>query len=273
VKSLALFYRTDLLPEPPRTTDDLIAVGRTLSDPSNGRFGLVYENGKLYGHAAWLHGHGGAIFDQAGALSVATPEGARAIELAVRLAEAGIVPDEATGTLIATLFHEGRAAMAISGPWFVGDIPASVPWAVAPLPIVSATGRPAAPFLGAEGVMMSARARDKRAAFEVMDWLASDASAVRRAVDARQVVPNRAAYDDPRVGGDRVLAAFRKQAEVAVPMPSTPEMFMVWTPYDTALKKALHGTAPAAALAEAQREIDGYIARRREGAGAGAGGP
>src|SRR5215207_3644366 len=98
----------------------------------------------------------------------------------------------ASGTLVATLFNEGVAAMAMSGPWFQGDIAAGVPWRVAPLPVISETGRPAAPFLGAEGVLMSSRARDKDAAFAVMAHLAGDASAAMRARRARQVVPNRA---------------------------------------------------------------------------------
>jgi maltose-binding protein MalE len=261
VKSLALFYRTDLVGTPPATTDEMIAVGRGLTDRAKGRFGLAYENTKLYGHASWMHGFGASVFDEQGGLTVATPEAARALVFARELGgEQGIVPGETTSTLISTLFNEGRAAMAMSGPWFVGDIPSDVPWAVAPLPTVSATGRPAAPFLGAEGVMMSARARDKRAAFEVMDYLCGDESSILRAVKARQVVPNRAAYADPRVGGDRVLAAFRTQAEQARPMPSTPEMRMVWTPYDTAIQKVVaQGADPAAALADAEREIRGYM--------------
>jgi len=108
--------------------------------------------------------------------------------------------------------------------------------------------------------MMSARAKDKRAAFQVMDWLAGDAQAIVRAAKARQVVPNRSAYLDPRVARDPVLAAFRRQAEVAVPMPSLPAMRMVWTPYDTAIQKVIaQGADPAAALADAERDVRGYL--------------
>jgi maltose-binding protein MalE len=150
--------------------------------------------------------------------------------------------------------------MVLSGPWLVAGLPPGVPWKVAPLPVVSATGRPAAPFLGAEAVLMSARARDKRAAFRVMEALTRDDSAIRRALLARQVVPNRAAYADPRVASDPVLAAFRAQAERAVPMPSSPGMRAVWTPYDQALQRVLgQGEDPAASLARARREIEGFV--------------
>jgi len=128
------------------------------------------------------------------------------------------------------------------------------------LPVISETGQPAAPFLSTEGVLMSVRARDKDAAFEVMRALASDDSAIARARRARQVVPNIAAYRDAEVGGDPVLAAFREQLEHTVPMPATPEMRMVWTPYKNALQKVIaQGANPSDSLLAVEREIEGYI--------------
>jgi arabinogalactan oligomer/maltooligosaccharide transport system substrate-binding protein len=258
VKSLALFWRTDLMPRAPATTDELVEAGRRFVAGGPGRFGLAYENGKLYAHAAWLHGFGGAIFDAAGRPTLATPAGRAAAEFARQLAP--LVPAEATATLSATLFDEGRTPMLISGPWQAASLAPGVPWAVAPLPTVSATGRAAAPYLGAEGVMLSTHAHDKRAAFAIMEWLSGDESAIWRARRARQVVPNRAAYADPGIGGDPVLAAFRAQASRALPMPATPAMRLVWTPYDLALEKILaQGIDPDVALAEAQREVEGYL--------------
>jgi maltose-binding protein MalE len=262
VKSLALFYRTDMVPEPPRTTDELWTVGRRLTDRAAGRYALVYENGNLYPHAAWLHGFGGRVFDDDGALTIATPEAEAAMRFAQRLGGPhGIVPPEVTVNIVATLFNQGDAAMALSGPWFIADIRPDVTWKIASLPVVSETGLPAAPFLGAEGVLMSSRARDKVAAFAVMAHLAGDTVALDRARRARQVVPNVAVYDDPEIAADPVLAAFRAQLEHTVPMPATPEMRMVWTPYEMGLKRAIaQGVDPGPILRAMQAEIAGYIA-------------
>ncbi len=261
VKSVALFYRTDLVDHPPRTTDELRAMAKVLKKKNGGKYVLAYQNTDLYGHAPWLHGFGGRIFDDSGALTVATPEATAALEFARSIANGDrISPKETTGTMVATLFNEGRAAMAISGPWFIADIRDGVPWAVTTLPVISETGQPAAPFLSTEGVLMSVRARDKDAAFEVMRALASDDSAIARARRARQVVPNIAAYSDPEVGADPVLAAFRQQLEHTVPMPATPEMRMVWTPYKNALQKVIaQGANPSDSLLAVEREIEGYI--------------
>src|SRR4029079_19238899 len=120
-----------------------------------------YSNPDLYTHAAWLHGFGGAVMTGDGELRLSSAEAVRALAFARRLVSAGAVPSEASATLVATLFNEGKASMVMSGPWFQGDIDVGVPWKVTTLPIISDTGRPAAPFVGAEGVLMSARARDK----------------------------------------------------------------------------------------------------------------
>lgn len=259
VKSLALFYRTDLIAEIPRTTDDLIALAPEMAKKQG--YAIAYANVDLYGHAPWLFGFGGRILDEKGELAIATPEAARAMAFARELVAKGAAPDHAEGPMVATLFNEGKAATVMSGPWFLNDIGPSTPWKVTTLPIVSATGKYATPFLGAEGILMSARARDKDAAFAVLDFLTSDAAAIERAKQARQVVPNLRAYDDPKIAADPVLRAFRDQLAHTVPMPKGPAMRMVWTPYQTALGEVVAGRAePGASLISVEREVSGYLA-------------
>lgn len=258
VKSLALYYRTDLVPNAPRTTDELVALTQPMKQRSG--YAVAYANVDLYGHAPWLFGYGGKILDDNGALEIATPEAAAAMAFARDLVTHGSAPERAEGPLVATLFNERKAATVISGPWFVSDIAAGVPWKVATLPIVSATGNYAAPFLGAEGILMSARAHDKDTAFAVMDALTSDVSAIERAKLARQVVPNPHAYDDPAVAADPVLSAFRAQLAHTVAMPKGAAMRMVWTPYKTALGEVLAGRAePGAQLLAVEREVASYL--------------
>lgn len=259
VKSIALYHRTDLVPEPPRTTAELYAIAAALRASSPGTYALAYENTTLYGHAPWLHGHGASVFDDAGAVRVATPEASRALAFARDLDRDGIVPSGVDGRMVATLFNEGVAAMALSGPWFASDLEEGVPWAVTTLPTVSATGLEARPFLGTEGVLLSARARDTGRAFRVMEALTGDASAATRARTGRQVVPNHAAYALAGLEDDPLLRAFRAQLERSVPMPATPAMRAVWTPYQTALLEVIDRDAePADALRTAAREIASF---------------
>jgi arabinogalactan oligomer/maltooligosaccharide transport system substrate-binding protein len=258
MKSLALFYRTDLVDAPPRTTDELVALAPKMS--ARHGFALAYANVDLYGHAPWLHGFGGRVLADDGSLAIASPEAERAMAFARDLVATGVAPNDAQAPLVATLFNEGKAATAIQGPWFIPQISDGVPWAVAELPVVSATGKRAAPFLGVEGILMSARARDKDLAFAVMDALTSDREAVSRAVDARQLVANVHAADDPQVAKDTVMAAFRAQLANTVPMPKDAAMRSVWTPYRTALGEVIAGRAePGAQLLAVEREIESYL--------------
>ncbi len=259
-KSLVLYVRTDLVPHPPTTTAELIALAPAMK--KTGGFAVAYANADLYGHAPWLHGFGAQIVDAAGNLTLATPEAANAMAFARTLVADGIAPGDAQGPTVASLFNAGRAATAISGPWFIADIAPGVPWQVVTLPVITETGKPAAPFLGVESVLMSAYAHDKTAAFAVMDALTSDAAAVVRARDARQVVANPAAYDDPAVAKDTVLRTFRAQLAHTVPMPKVPAMRMVWSPYQNALGEVLAGHAdPGAQLLAVEREVKGYLVR------------
>src|SRR5688572_9648568 len=68
VKSLALFYRTDLVAAPPATTDALIALGPTMR--ARDGYAVAYANVDLYGHAPWLFGFGGRILDDDGKLAL-----------------------------------------------------------------------------------------------------------------------------------------------------------------------------------------------------------
>lgn len=257
VKSLALFYRKDLVTTPPRTTDELIALGETLRKGGN-RYAIAYSNVDLYGHAPWLYGYGGRILDDNGKLAIASDDAADAMRFAKRLVDTKTAPSKIDGANVATMFNRGEAATAMSGPWFIDGIGEDVPWGVASLPTVTETGKPAAPFLGVDGLIMSARAHDKDSAFAVMDFLTSDAAALERVKIGRQVVPNPAA--DAEVSSDPVLSAFRTQLAYAVPMAMDPAMRMVWTPYRNAIGEVLAGRGqPGPQLLAVEREVQSYL--------------
>jgi len=243
LKSVALYHNRRLVPRPPATLAELAAIAR--ANTRAGTYGLAYQFTDFYYHAAFLNGFGGALFEEPGHRPrLATPEAERALAFVRDLR--GAMPEEPTSTLVAALFREGRAAMAINGPWFAGEL-GGVDYAVALLPA------PLRPFLSVECVLVSRRARQPAAAASLASFLAGRESAVARAVEGRQVVATRSAYDDPRLRGDGFLMAFRAQAERAVLTDSSPQMAAVWEPQKRALVAVMSGVDPAEALAQAQR--------------------
>lgn len=239
-KALALFYNRALVATPPADTDALLAAARALN--GDGRWGFVYELASAYQNAGWMHGFGGGVFtDGRVALDSAGNEAAFGF---IQELSRGVVPEETSGALVTQLFNEGRAAMVLNGPWFLGEIE-GVDYGVAPMPVVTATGRPAAPYVSVEGLFVAREGVEARA---VAAWLASDASAELRVREGRQLVANRdVAVNDP------VLAAFRAQIEHAVPIPTDPAMAQSWEPLARALRRLARGAVtPKEAGAEAQ---------------------
>jgi len=252
-KCVALFSNRALVPTPPTTTDALVDLLRKLRQGD--RYGLVYEATAPFYHAAWMHGFGGGIF-QGDHVALDRPGNARSMAFVADLLRQDLIPDEATSALVTQLFNEGRAAMAINGPWFLGEIDKSVDFQISPLPTVSETGQAAAPLLTVEGAMVSAFSQHPDEARAFAAWLASPAAALTRATRGRQGVATLAALDDPAVAGDPVLSAFRAQLDHTIPTSSEPVMAATWEPMARALRRALRGAStPEEAVKQAQQEL------------------
>ena len=250
-KCVALFYNTDLIDRPPATTDELMAVGRALTGA--GSYGLAYESASAYYFGAFLHGFGGGVFD-GGEVSLDRPENAEALAWTKSLQDSGLLPEEPTGALVSQLFNEGQAAMVLNGPWFLGEIE-GVDYGIAPLPVVSETGLPAAPYLTVEAIFVSGEAEHPAEAEALARWLTGTEASLVRATEGRQPVATLEAYE--QLGDDTVLAAFRKALDTSVPMPNRPEMAATWEPLARALRAGMRGSlAPDVAMRSAQFEVD-----------------
>ena len=135
-KCIALYINTKLLPEAPKTLDELERMKGKLGP---GVSPLVYEAQTVYFHVPLLHAYGGRIFDGK-TYAMVGPEAERAAEKARDLIASGVVPPEASGALVKQLFASGKAAAVISGPWLAGDLGPGVAYRVAPLPSIDGAG-------------------------------------------------------------------------------------------------------------------------------------
>jgi arabinogalactan oligomer/maltooligosaccharide transport system substrate-binding protein len=156
--------------------------------------------------------------------------------------------------------------MVFSGPWFLGEIAKGVDYGLAPLPTLDeAGGKPMRPWMTVEGVYIATPSKSKDAAYEFAKYLTDLPAAKILAVEGRQTPSNKGIYSDPSVAADAVLQAFRKQVDVAVPMPNLAEMTMVWSPATTAMNTITKKAAtPAEALDAAQKKVEADIAGLRK---------
>jgi arabinogalactan oligomer/maltooligosaccharide transport system substrate-binding protein len=255
-KVIALIHNKKLLKAPPKTTTELVKVAQGLTNKAAGKFGLAWSYGDFYYVASLLNGFGGGVFDKATQPTMNAPVNVKALELLVQWEKGGFMPAEPSSALITSLFNEGKAAMVFSGPWFLGEVANDIEYAVAPLPtITEAGGKPMRPWMTVEGVFISAQSQHKDAAFDFVKYVTAAEPAKVMALEGRQSPAVKAVYDDPKVAADPVLSAFRKQVEVAVPMPNVAEMTMMWSPATTALNKVNAGNSPKEAMDVAQKAL------------------
>jgi arabinogalactan oligomer/maltooligosaccharide transport system substrate-binding protein len=255
-KEITLIYNKKLVSAPPKTTGELVALAKKLTDKKAGRFGLAYDYANYYYHAALQNAFGGRVFDE-GKPVINAPENVKGLELLLKWIDAGILPAEPSTALITSLFNEGKAAMVFNGPWFLGEIAKEVDYGLARLPTVDeAGGKPMRPWMTVEGLYVAAPSKNKDAAFDLVKYLTDVKAATVMALEGRQTPANKKVYDDPRVAGDRVLSAFRAQVETSLPMPNLPEMSMVWSPATTVMNTVTRKAAtPKGALDKAQAQV------------------
>lgn len=266
-KVLALVYNKKLVATPPRTSGELVATAKKLTDAATGKFGLAYWYSNFYYHAPLMNGFGGRVFDANGRPALNTPEVVKSLDLVMRwFTQDQILPAEPSTALVTTLFNEGKAAMAISGPWFLGEIAPGVEYGLAPLPALDEAGNaPMRPWMTVEGVYIAGPCKNKEAAFDFVKHVTDLPAVTIMAKEGRQTPANKAVYDDPAVAADPVLKVFRQQVENAIPMPNSVEMTMVWSPVSTAMNTIVQKAAtPKAAMDTAQKEVEETIARLRK---------
>jgi arabinogalactan oligomer/maltooligosaccharide transport system substrate-binding protein len=264
-KTLTLIYNKKLVATPPKTTGEMVALAKKHTNAASGRFGLVYWYSDFYYHAALMNGFGGGVF--AGRKpTMNSPQNIQSLDLLRKWMGLGIMPEEPSTALITSLFNDGKAAMVLSGPWFLGEIKDGVQYGLAPLPkIDEAGGKPMRPWITVEGVYIAAPSKNKDAAYDFIQYLTDVPAGKVLALEGRQTPANKAVYSDPKIAADPILKAFRQQVDTAVPMPNLPEMTMVWSPATTAMNTVVKKTAtPKQAMDNAQQEVVQRIASLRK---------
>lgn len=266
-KVITMVYNKKLVASAPKTSGELVKLAKTLTDPAVGKFGLAYWYSNFYYHAPLMNAFGGGVFDVSGKPMLNAPANVQSLDLILKWAnQDAILPAEPSTALVTSLFNDGKAAIVLSGPWFLGEIAKTIDYGLAPLPTIDeAGGKPMRPWMTVEGVYIAAASKSKEAAYEFVKYVTDLAAAKILAVEGRQTPAIKAVYDDPKVGQDPILKVFREQVENAVPMPNSVEMTMVWSPVSTAMNTIVQKSAtPQAAMEAAQKEVVDAIGRLRK---------
>jgi ABC-type glycerol-3-phosphate transport system substrate-binding protein len=241
--ALLMLYNRRLVPTEPQTTDELITRAR--QQTSGDHYGLVMAWAEPRWFMAWLNGFGGAAISSDGSPSLDTPQVVGALNLLKELRASG-PPAPSTYEEGVALFQQGRAAFAIDGDWSLAGYAGytdTLDLAIAPLPIIPATGHRAASALGGlylmYGKSLAGVRLDQARTFGVA--LTQPAAQARIAHDLALLPALRAALADPAVTGNAALAAAAQQADDAPGLPPNQALRCTWNAISAELPPLLLG--------------------------------
>jgi arabinogalactan oligomer/maltooligosaccharide transport system permease protein len=259
---LMLIYNRKLVPNPPRTTDELILIGKSLTKDTNGdgrpdTYGLAWNYTEPFFFVPWIAGFGGTFFSEEKGpdLNSQAVKDAFAFIRDLRTVHK-IVPSESDYETANALFKDGRSAMIVNGDWSWGDYRAAkMDFGIAPLPQVSSTGLWPSPLVGAKGYSLNSNSKGEKRelALALLDHLTSAQTQALFAAKVSSLPSRLSVRRSPAVAEDPLLKASGPILEKGSPMPVVPEIRAVWDalrgPYQSVLGGEL---SPDAAAAKAQ---------------------
>jgi len=270
IETYGLYYNADLYNEAPKTYAEIVEFAKGYNDPSNNKFALFWNVNNAYFSHSFVAGAGGYVFGNNGSdrddIGLATPEAIKGLEEMVALKEILPLQDgDASYDAMTGLFHEGKVAAMINGPWAVsGAEESGINYAIAPLPTLADGSHPTS-FSGTRSLFVSSYSNYPQAAQLFAQFATSDEMLLKRFEMTKQIPPVKALLDAEAIAGDAKVAPFLAQAQYAVPMPSIPEMGYVWEPYAAAFGSAWNGdVTPEEALTTAVETIKSAIATQEQ---------
>lgn len=163
----------------------------------------------------------------------------------------------------------GEFAMAISGPWDVGEYRRRLPpeiqdrWSTAPMPSPRNDGRPGTSLAGGSSLVIFRGSRHPEASWKLLEYLSEPAQQLRLFRLCGDLPSRLSAWADPQLAGDPKMRAFFTQLQQVTPTPLLPEWQQIALQIGERAEAAIRGEDPGRTLARLDAEVDQILAKRR----------
>ncbi|MER3483803.1 MAG: maltose ABC transporter substrate-binding protein [Meiothermus sp.] len=265
-ESVALIYNKKYVQTAPKTWDEFLKVAQ--ANTTGNRFGFLYNLNDAYFSYGWFTAYGGSVFGKNGnaldttQVKLGGDAGNKALSFIKDLRyKYKLIPEGVDGQVADGAFKDGSLAMIMNGPWAIGDYKkAKIDFGIAPMPAPPG-GSTWKPFVGVQGVAMSAYSKNKTAAANFAKLLISTPSQVSMNQAGGRIPVSKAAVE--QLKNDPVVAGFSPVIASGSPMPNIPEMGKVWGPWGNALSQATQkpdtnvSNIVSSMVAEIQKGISG----------------
>lgn len=245
IEAIGLIYNKALVATPPGSFEEVIELDKKLA--AQGKHAILWAYNNSFFSWPLLAGPGGFIFGS-GASGELDPkrvgvnnDGAlKGAQMLERLIKDGHMPKGARYAEMEGAFARGQVAMMINGPWAWDNVrKVGIDFGVAPIPSIA--GKPAKPFVGVLGCMITAPSKLKDVAREFIEQhLLTLESLKRISADVPLGTPaNKAYYQE--LSADPHTVATMANARAGEPIPNIPEMGRFFPAIDAALEAITNG--------------------------------
>jgi len=239
-EAVGLIYNKKYVQTPPKTWDEFLKVAQ--ANTSGNRFGFLYNLNDAYFSYGWFTAYGASVFAKNGNtlntsdVKLGGSPGDKAMSFIKDLRyKYKLVPEGVDYGVADGAFKDGSLAMIMNGPWALGDYKkAKIDFGIAPMPAPPG-GSQWKPFVGVQGVAMSAYSKNKIAAANFAKLLVTPESQISLNKAGGRIPVSKAAV--AALKNDPVVAGFSAIIASGSPMPNIPEMGKVWGPWGNALSQ------------------------------------
>jgi arabinogalactan oligomer/maltooligosaccharide transport system substrate-binding protein len=232
IENIALVRNDALLTETTATTfDELVAQAQGVGQP----FSVVVQQGEEsdpYHLYPLQTSFGAPVFEQAAdgsytdTLAMGGEAGQAYAAYLAKLGQEKVLDLSVDGDKAKQAFLDGQAPYIITGPWNTSAFE-EAGMDISVLPIPSAGGEPAQPFVGVQGVFISAQSKNPVLANElVANFLTTEEAQTMLYEEGGRLPALTAAADKV---DDPILQGFNEAGATGAPMPAIPAMSSVWS--------------------------------------------
>ncbi|BDG34740.1 sugar ABC transporter substrate-binding protein [Saccharococcus caldoxylosilyticus] len=267
VETYGLFYNKNLVPEAPKTMEELMKIAKEKTNPAKDQYGFLMEAANFYFVYPFFAGYGGYVFRNEDGkmdtsdIGLANDGAVKGAELVQSWFKNGYIPKEINQDVMNGLFTKGNVATVISGPWNIATYRDALgdKLATAPLPVLENGEHPKS-FVGVKAWMLSAYSKNKEWATDLMKFITNEENSLHYYEVAGEMPANEKALTNEKIKNDPLISGFAEQIQYGEPMPNVPQMSQVWDPMGNALQFIAKGDNPKEVLKEAVKTIQDKIA-------------
>lgn len=261
---LSLVYNRDMLPTPPQTDEELIAVGTkiTVDNDGDGKtdvYGLAWNYTEPFFFIPFMTGFNGWVMTEDGKPTLNSEGTINGLKFIQDLRDKyKIIPNEADYNIADLLFKDGKSAMIINGDWsWAGYKKAGINIGVAPLPRIVSTGLWCAPMVSPKGFSLNKNVPDEKRATVVglLRFLMRPEIQLQTARALGTMPTRREVVQSDFVQNDDILRNSAKQIELGRLMPVVPELRAIWDAMRPSYQAVLGGAKTPQQAAKEMQEL------------------